>query len=331
MSVEALKPPDREEQPELRGASVAILAAGAMAALFFCVFLLLPRAGPFAFPFAGVPVTRLAHRRGTGAALLGSAIAAGLVLLAAGSSGPLSSGLGAGLFAAAVTALPSFFAASVRRGVDPSRGYLGLCVAGFVLACGFLLAHPSETDASIGRELDQAFDQWEKISSGPGGAPTDAETAARRQGMMTALRDFTKRFWIGLIGVSWTLGCAIAYYVGAWAARPAPSAEGTRFEQLRVPAPFAALFVASGAGWGVFPEPWSRIAGNLLWPLAALYFVAGLSIICHFARRWFRPRILRIGLYALVIYVPINVGVALLGLFDWYADFRHRGREIKES
>ena len=36
-------------------------------------------------------------------------------------------------------------------------------------------------------------------------------------------------------------------------------------------------------------------AGNLLLPLLALYFVAGLSIICHFVRRWFRARILRVG------------------------------------
>jgi hypothetical protein len=68
-----------------------------------------------------------------------------------------------------------------------------------------------------------------------------------------------------------------------------------------------------------------RIAGSVLLPLAALYFVAGLSIICHFARKWFRFWLLRVGLYTLVAYFPMNVGVALLGLFDWYVDFRRRG------
>ncbi len=71
--------------------------------------------------------------------------------------------------------------------------------------------------------------------------------------------------------------------------------------------------------------------GNLLLPLLALFFVAGLSIICHFFRRWLRSRILRAGLYALAAYFPINVGVALLGLFDWYVDFRRRGGEGTEK
>ena len=71
----------------------------------------------------------------------------------------------------------------------------------------------------------------------------------------------------------------------------------------------------------------TEIAGNALIPLAALYFLAGLSIICHFARKWFRAKILRVGLYGLALYFPINIGVGLLGLFDWYVDFRHRGEK----
>ena len=78
------------------------------------------------------------------------------------------------------------------------------------------------------------------------------------------------------------------------------------------------------------PELLAMLAGNLLLPLTALFFAAGLSIICHFLRRWLRTRILRAGLYALAAYFPINVGVALLGLFDWYVDFRRRGGEGTE-
>ena len=83
------------------------------------------------------------------------------------------------------------------------------------------------------------------------------------------------------------------------------------------------------------PQVFDQVVGqhraSLLWPLAALYFVAGLSIICHFARKWFRARILRIGLYALVAYFPLNVAVGLLGIFDWYADFRRRGEKTKKN
>ena len=59
--------------------------------------------------------------------------------------------------------------------------------------------------------------------------------------------------------------------------------------------PAAALFVAAGAAFGLLSGEARRVAGNLLLPLLALYFVAGLSIICHFFRRWFRARILRVG------------------------------------
>jgi hypothetical protein len=55
-----------------------------------------------------------------------------------------------------------------------------------------------------------------------------------------------------------------------------------------------------------------------------LFFVVGLSIICHFARKWFPVGFLRIGLYVLAAYF-LNVIVALLGLFDWFVDFRRRG------
>ena len=79
------------------------------------------------------------------------------------------------------------------------------------------------------------------------------------------------------------------------------------------------------------PGPARRSRGTSCCRCSALYFVAGLSIICHFARKWFRARILRVGLYALVAYFPMNVGVALLGLFDWYVDFRRRGEEAIEE
>jgi hypothetical protein len=89
--------------------------------------------------------------------------------------------------------------------------------------------------------------------------------------------------------------------------------------------------VAAGAGFGLLSGDARRLAGNFLLPLVALFFVAGLSIICHFFRRWIRVRVLRAGLYALAAYFPINVGVVLLGLFDWYVDFRRRGEGVIEK
>jgi hypothetical protein len=153
----------------------------------------------------------------------------------------------------------------------------------------------------------------------------DSETVTRVRSTLEAAREFSRKFWAGLLALLWVFSSAISWYAGARAARPAPSAEAARFEGLRVPAAVAPLFVAAGAGSVLFQGSARRIAGSLLLPLAALYFVAGLSIICHFARKWFRFWLLRVGLYTLVAYFPMNFGVALLGLFDWYVDFRRRG------
>ncbi len=124
----------------------------------------------------------------------------------------------------------------------------------------------------------------------------------------------------------------IGFYTGARLARPEGASERARFDGLSVPAFVVVLFVAAGAGTALAPDPIREVAGNALLPLSALYFVAGLSIICHFARKWFRARVLRIGLYALALYFPINVGVALSRPVRLVRGFPPSGREsIEES
>ncbi len=309
-----------------------VLAAAATATLLFSAFLVLPVAGPMALPFAAVPAVRMAHRRGAAIGLLTATLAAGVVFLLGWVSGGAAEAVDGGLLAEVLIGLPALCSGAVRRGWSPSRAYLALCVIGLALAGAAVLARSHDADATMSREIDRGFDEWVRLSTQSTRTQVDSETAVRVRATLEAARGFCKRFWMGLIGASWTLGAAVSFFAGAWSGRPAPSALAARFESLRIPAPVAALFVASGAGWVLGGPAFSRVAGNLLWPLLALYFVAGLSIICHFARKWFRSRVLRIGLYALAIYVvPLNVGVALLGLFDWYADFRRRGREIRES
>jgi len=58
-----------------------------------------------------------------------------------------------------------------------------------------------------------------------------------------------------------------------------------------------------------------------------LYFVAGLSIIAYFARRWFRTGVLRGATYVMASWFPFSAGTAVLGLFDWYFDFRERAEK----
>jgi hypothetical protein len=275
---------------------------------------------------------RLAHRQGLVAALAACALTCALLFGLGWALGGLGTGVVLAFVGAGVTTLPPASVGFLRAGAEPSRCYLGLCLAG----CAFLAAAfaatmsgpgpslTSEVASSFDRLIPAAMDSYARSGA-------NAETVAKLRGTFEAARDFAQYCLWGILGVLWVFGGAVAFYLGARLSRPAATADATRFEALRVPAAGAGFFVAAGAGFGLLQGDARRVAANLLLPLLALYFVAGLSIICHFFRRWFRARILRIGLYALAAYFPINIGVALLGLFDWYVDFRRRGEGVVEK
>lgn len=306
------------------------LAAG-LSALFFLAFLVVPLAGSLGIPFAALPPVRVAHRRGTAAGLLAAGLASAVVLGLGLATGGSRGAVHVGLAAALTAGLPAFFAGRLRAGAPASGTFLALAASGALLFSGILLALPLSGERPVGQELSTAFDAMIPAAvESYRRSNMDPETVARVRTTLLAAKDFATRYWAGLLGASWVLASAVAFYGGARAARPAPSAEATRFEELRVAAPAAALFVSAGALFALLEDTIRTVAGDFLLALAALYFVAGLSIICHFARRWFRVPVLRGGLYALVAYFPMNVGVALLGLFDWYVNFRRRGEKAQE-
>jgi hypothetical protein len=308
---------------------IPLASLGAVAAI--SLFFALPVLGAIGLPLAAVPLVRLAHRRGLIHGLLGCALASALVLGIAWAAGGLGSGFAMAAVCAGLTVLPTSTVGFLRAGVDSSRCYLGLCLLGCAFLGAGFAASMGRPGPTFSTEVAGALDSWIPAfvdSYAKQGA--DSESIARMRVALESGREFARDYLWGIFGALWIVGAAISFYFGAWAARPAATAEATRFQDLRVPAQAAALFVVSGAVFGLVPGVGRRIAGNLMLPLGALFFVAGLSIICHFLRRWLRTRILRAGLYALAVYFPINVGVALLGLFDWYVDFRRRGGEGTE-
>jgi hypothetical protein len=264
--------------------------------------------------------------------MLASCLAVAIVLGLGWATGGVGAALAMAFLAAGVTVLPTASVGFLRAGVDPSRCYLGLCLAGCAFLAATFAASSSGPGPSIAAEVAATFDRLIPAaldSYSRSGA--DAETVARMRLTLESAREFTRRYLWGLFGALWVCGGAIAFYAGAATARPSPTADAARFETLRVPAAAAGFFVAAGTAFGLLSGEARRLAGNLLLPLLALFFVAGLSIICHFLRSWFRVRILRAGLYALAVYFPINVAVTLLGLFDWYVDFRRRGGGVIEK
>jgi hypothetical protein len=324
-------PPDEtgaSQSPGRVSGAREILVAGFVTAVLFGAFLVLPIVGALALPLLPVPAVRLTFRRGAGAGLSAVLLSSSLLLGMGLATGGAAAALGVVLFAGVAAALPVLCAAAVCRGTEPSRAYLALCAAGFLLLTAGLGVRSLAGGRTMREEISAAFDEMAPAavqSYTKGGM--DPEAVARLKATLAAARDFSAKYWVGLLGVSWVLSSAIGFYAGARTARPEPPAERARFDGLSVPPVVVLLFVAAGAAAALASDPVRAIAGNALLPLSALYFLAGLSIICHFARKWFRARILRVGLYGLALYFPINVGVGLLGLFDWYADFRHRGEK----
>lgn len=319
---------NRLEQPAAdrpHAAALEIAFAAGLSALAFALFLVLPLVGAVGLPLAAVPTVRLAHRRGAIAAVVASALSGALlagVALAAGDA----AGWSRGVLAFGAAALPAVFASLTGKGVDHSRAYLLLCASGILVLTGLFLAGAAVSGRPVGDEIAREFDRMIPAAlESYGRSGMDADTVARVRATLETAREFSRRYWAGLLGLLWVFSAAISFYGGSRAARPAPSAEAARFDDMRVPAAVAPLFVVAGAGSVFLGSSLRPIPVSVLLPLIALYFVAGLSIICHFARKWFRFWLLRVGLYTLVAYFPMNVGVAILGLFDWYVDFRRRG------
>src|SRR5258706_7115176 len=114
------------------------LAALAAAAAFSALFLV-PFFGVLGVPLAAVPCVRLAHRQGLVAGMSVCALAGALVLGLGWAGAGLGTGLTLAALAVGVTALPTASVGFLRAGVEPSRCYVGLCLAGCaLLAAGYL-------------------------------------------------------------------------------------------------------------------------------------------------------------------------------------------------
>jgi len=306
--------------------------AGLSAAAAFSALFLVPFFGVVGVPLAAVPAVRMAHRRGLAAGFAVCGLAGAIIFGLGWAADGLGAGLALAFGAIGVTALPAASVGFLRVGAEPSRCYAGLCVAGCALLAAGYVASLGGAGASLSGEVSATFERLIPAaveSYKHSGA--DADSVARLQQAFEQARQFATACLFGMLAALWVLGGAVAFYLGAALARPGATADAARFEALRVPAAGAGLFVAAGAAFGLLGGEGRRAAANVLLPLLALYFVGGLSIICHFFRRWFRVRLLRVGMYVLVSYFPLNLGVALLGLFDWYVDFRRRGEGVREK
>jgi hypothetical protein len=115
---------------------------------------------------------------------------------------------------------------------------------------------------------------------------------------------------------------ANAALLRAYLARRQPAwLQGGDLEGLRWPFGLAVAFVISGGS--VLVPAFRSGAYNALLLVAFLYALQGLAVVAYYARRLAGPALVRIGLVLLLLLSPWALPVlALLGLFDTWADFR---------
>lgn len=296
------------------------LAEGIFAAVLSAFLLwgvrLFPLLAFAALPAAAIPLARFGARRGVPAALASTGAAAVLAALLALSlrATPAQAAAEAGVEIALAGACA--IAAALSRDHDASRMFLALAAYGSLLASAMWISSPSAP-----QELRAVFDASEKAwleSSRQSGADPAALAAVRHA--LDSAREMAIRYAPGFFSALWVILAAVVFYLGR---RWAPLSRGS-FSALRLPPGLAAVFVLSGAGAFLLEGAARTASRDLLAPVAVLYFLCGLSIITHFARRWFRMTAMRVVLYVGACWFPFSAVTAGLGLFDWYFDFRRR-------
>jgi hypothetical protein len=295
-----------------------ILAAAFFSAAFFWGLRFVPLGVVFCIPAAALPLVRIGFRRGALAAL--TAVAGGALV-----SALISLLLRQTLSEAAVEAAALVLTAGVcgLAGAMSRKGrmspvFLSLCLYGGLGVAAFALFGPSEK-GEIEKQFDASAKTWMEAFRQ---SQADPESLKSMEAAMESAKELSAEYAAGLTATLWILLAAGAFFPGRRGLERQPPAED--FSRLRLPPQVAGAFVCSGAAAAVWRGSPRTLAIDILVPLLALYFLAGLSIIAFFARRWLRMRLLRAGLYVASFFFPISLATAGLGLFDWYFDFRRK-------
>ncbi len=276
-------------------------------------------------PAAALPLVRFGYRRGMAAVLAacaGGAAFAAVFALLLGQKWP-DAAAEAAIYLA--TAGVCGLAGAIARSRSASAVFLGLCLYGSIGIAAFALAGPPER-GQIEKQFDAYSKTWMDSSRQSG---TDPETLKSLQSALDSARAISLDYAPGLAAMLWILLAAAAFFLGLRFGRA--GGPGDDFSAFRLPPHLAGLFVLSGAGAALWRGDGRRLALDVLGPLLVLYFLAGLSIIAFFARRWLRTRFFRVALYVVAFCFPFSAATAGLGLFDWYFDVRRRADKQRDG
>ncbi len=115
-------------------------------------------------------------------------------------------------------------------------------------------------------------------------------------------------------------------------ARRLPAPAWGRLDRWKAPEALVWAVIASGVLLLVPSLPAKAVGLNGVLILGVVYFFQGIAVVAFTLRRKGVPRMLRAVLYALIgLQQLVTLGVAVLGLFDTWFDFRKLGRNRAAS
>jgi uncharacterized protein YybS (DUF2232 family) len=228
----------------------------------------------------------------------------------------------------ALAPLGFVLARAARKNASPLRaGAAGvLFLGGLLLVLGLLQAVFGQGNpyaalvASLEHGLATARDFYRESAELP------PETLKEIEAILTGLGEVLPRVLPGLLAMTVLATVWINLVAGNWLLRKKTDrAPWAPYRQWRLPEALVWGVILAGIAI-LAPSPRLNVFGlNLLLGLGLLYFFQGLAVLVCLLGRWSVPRPLRWAIYILLLiqFYGILV-VAILGLFDIWADFRNR-------
>lgn len=312
-----------------RGGAFGWIAAPFLSALLFLSIFFVPFLGGLLNPFAPLPIIYYIFTHGQNAAMVAVLAAAGCIAAVAGLKGGMFYLLSYGLAGMAMAWTIRTRASLTRAVAIPSAVAMGATALFFALSAGTSMAAMYENTLGRVRTLvTESITAYEKA-----GMPAEQLAILKENAepiALWAVRIFPATTAVLYLGLFLTNYVTYAALQRRWSfLPPAAPIEGTRWSP---PERTVFAFIAGGLLL-LAPGDAAMVGGtNLLIITGAVYFITGLCIVQFWFEKARFPRFLSWVVYILVLVQPFMIaGMAVLGLFDLWFDFRKIRRKEGEK
>lgn len=292
---------------------------GVLTLALFLAYVTFPVLGLAAGIFAPLPAIYYYLRRGAAAGVLTFAITLSVLMIMGETSIPLLYLLQSGLTG---LMLPFFYlqGRGTARAIAYSVGIDFLLIVIFALAYGFWSG--ADLQGILVKGINSSTEQAVTIYGKQGLSPEDLElfTQGIRQAGALIAKVFPALILVTLGSIA-ALNMSVIFRIRSKRLPDIPEPE----KLLSFRNPEILVWVVIAAGFAMLvPEPdISRAGLNVLIVCSFIYFLQGLAVVLTFFQRISVPSLARIIFWLALAFQPYLVlGIAILGLFDIWGDFR---------